>query len=144
MAAIELVEKITSAMEDKNYSAGICIDWKKAFDTIVHKILLKKLERYGIRGVAQRWIYYLRNRFQFVQFINERSQLQRVTCEVPQGSVLGPKLFLLYINDICKVLTQLNCVLFADDATLFCSSQNLGQLLDTGSRNYYYYYYYYF
>jgi len=96
--------------------------------------LLKKLERYGIRGVAQRWISdYLRNRFQFVQFTNERSQLQRVTCGVPQGSVLGPKLFLLYINDIGKVLTQLNCVLFADDTTLFCSSQTASE--HSGSRN---------
>lgn len=63
-----------------------------------------------------------------------KSDLLRVTCGVPQGSVLGPKLFILYINDICNVSRLLKCVLFADDTTLYCSGKNLEQLLNTAKQ----------
>ena len=80
------------------------MDIKKAFDTIDHNISLKKKNHYGLRGIVSKWICsYLENRSQYVQFNGMKSDLQNVTCGVPQGSILGPKLFLLYINDICNV-----------------------------------------
>ena len=108
------------------------VTWHLAFDTIDHTILMRKLERYGIRGIAHTWLgNYLYNREQYVHIQNDKSDLMKVTCGVPQGSVLGPKLFLLYINEICNVSKLLKYVLFADDTNLFCSGGDLRQLLDT-------------
>ncbi len=91
-----------------------------------------KLERYGIRGKAFAWIKsYLDDRQQFVQMNNVKSDLMKVTCGVPQGSVLGPKLFVLYINDICKVSKVLKNNWFADETNLYCSGKSLEQLLNT-------------
>lgn len=93
---------------------------------------MNKLEKYGIRGIAHKWINnYLGNRHQYVQIHNNKPDLLQVACGLPQGSVLGPKLFILYINDICNVSKFLNFVLFADDTNLFCSGKNLERLLDT-------------
>ena len=132
MAVMSLTEQIATAINNKEYTAGVFIDLKKAFDTIHHEQLLMKLKYYGIRGVAHSWLKsYLEDRFQYVQINNEKSNMQKVKCGVPQGSVLGPKLFILYINDICKVSELLNFVLFADDTNLFCHGKNLNELLKT-------------
>ena len=128
LALLELTEEITSAL-DKKSTIGVFIDLKKAFDTIDHTLLLEKLRQYGVRGVANDWLSsYMENRLQYVSFGDTDSTLRNVICGVPQGSILGPKLFIPYINDICNVSPVLKFILFADDTNIFCSRSDIVQL----------------
>ena len=132
LAVMDFVENIATAVDKKHHTVGVFIDLCKAFDTIDHSLLLQKLERYGIRGVSQQWLRsYLSNRFQYVEINKTKSHFRRVTCGVPQGSVLGPKLFILYLNDICTVSTKLKFVMFADDTNVYCSGEDLKEVLRT-------------
>ena len=128
MALVILLEKITEALDNSQFGICILIDFRKAFDTVEHNILLEKLNHYGIRGNALQWFNcYLSNRYQYVNYNNTSSDMKLITCGVPQGSILGPLLFLLYINDIASV-SNLFSILFADDTTLFYSSKSLQEL----------------
>ena len=123
---IEIVEKIRECMESKKYGCGIFIDLKKAFDTVNHEILVLKLEHYGIRDKALEWFNsYLTGRTQFTFCNGKKSELRTITCGVPQGSVLGPLLFLLYINDLPNISSRLKFYLFADDTNIFYESSDL-------------------
>ena len=102
LALIELLENLSTSIDRKNKT--VLVDLKKAFDTIDHSLLIRKLEFYGIRGKALSWVKsYLDNRKQYVHFDGVNSSLLKILCGVPQGSILGPNLFILYINDICNV-----------------------------------------
>ena len=104
----------------------------KAFDTVNHQILLQKLYRYGIRGVPLLWFKsYLENRSQYVAVENVKSNPLTIQCGVPQGSILGPLLFLIYVNDMPNCLEKANIRTFADDTTLFNSSKSLQDLEKT-------------
>ena len=101
LALIDLYDKISLALDRNEHAVGVFLDLSKAFDTVDHNILHDKLEHYGIRGVALDWVRsYLSNRLQFVQFNGQCSSPQTICCGVPQGSILGPLFFLLYINDL--------------------------------------------
>lgn len=129
LAVMEIMEEITTATDRRKYTIGVFTDLKKAFDTIDHSILFDKLNKYGVRGVVLNWlISYLHNRQQYVHFAGHTSECLKIECGVPQGSVLGPKLFILYINDICDISELLRFVLFADDTNFFCSGDNLKTL----------------
>ena len=131
LALLELVEKITKSIDDGKYIIGIFIDIKKAFDTIDHNILLQKLHFLGVRGVANSWLTsYLSKRMQYVEVCECMSDLLQVKYGVPQGSVLGPLLFILYINDICNVSKVFDCILFADDTNLLCSDNDINDLCE--------------
>ena len=106
------------------------LDLSKAFDTVDHAILFfDKLEYYGIRGLALDWIKnYFSNRTQHVEFNGKSSARSKISCGVPQGSILGPLFFLIYINDINNVSAVLNLILFADDTGVFMSHKDLDYL----------------
>ena len=119
LAIIQLVNQISTSIDKKEVSSGIFLDLSKALDTFNHKILLQKLESYAIRGIAlSRITSYLNNRKQFVQFNNVNSSENIIKCGIPQGSILGPLLFILYINDISNASNLLRFILFADDTNV--------------------------
>ena len=110
------------------YTLAIFCDISKAFDVISHDILLKKLNTYGIRGNVNNWFRsYLSDRKQFVDIDGHSSSHVNMQCGVPQGSILGPLLYLLYVNDISKSCRG-NILSFADDTTLYMSNSNLNEL----------------
>ena len=124
-----LLDNIVNTLENKEYGVCILLDFAKAFDTVNHEILLKKLDHYGMRGVAQQWLRsYLSNRMQCTEVGDSQSELEIIRWGVPQGSVLGPLLFLIYINDIVNSSNIFKFILFADDTSLYYSCKNVQAL----------------
>ena len=122
---MEAVDSISQSMSKKELTLGVFIDLSKAFDTVDHKILLSKLKKYGIVGEELLWFdSYLKNRKQFVKVDESESNILDISCGVPQGSILGPLLFLIYVNDMHLSVPKLNVVMFADDTNLFISGKD--------------------
>ena len=131
LALLSFIDKVIQAIEKGEYAINVFLDFSKAFDTADHDILLDKLGHYGIRGCALSWFKsYLSCRTQYKTYTGNESNRQMIKCGVPQGSILGPLLFLIYINDICTVCKNIIPVLFADDTNLFSSSVDATGLQD--------------
>lgn len=130
LALIDVIDNIYSCLDNNETVVGIYVDLQKAFDTVDHNILLYKLYNCGVRGIAHKWfVNYLYNRKQFTSVNNAVSMLKNVTCGVPQGSVLGPLLFLIYVNDIAQAAPGVQVKLFADDTNLFLSGIDISELI---------------
>ena len=130
-ALLNFVNKVAHSIDNHSHLIGIFLDFSKAFDTINHDILLYKLSHYGIRGKALEWFRnYLTNRKQYTFLNGHNSTLKEIKCGVPQGSLLGPLLFILYINDFCRSSNILSFILFADDSNVFFSHDNSNTLIN--------------
>ena len=129
MAILEFVNNIYESFESNEYTIGIFLDLKKAFDTVNHQILIDKSDFYSIRGIPLAWLTsYLDNRQQYVLVNGHVSSNNTVVCGVPQGSVLGPLLFLLHINDLFLSSNYPSFILFADDTNIFLRHKDLATL----------------
>ena len=129
------VEHIESFVSKKQHVLGVFVDLSKAFDTLDHSKLITKLNNYGIRGNALNLISsYLSNRKQFVDVLDVKSDELPVEFGVPQGSVLGPLLFILYINDICNITSLGKFVLFADDTNIFVAADSKNEVYDMANK----------
>ena len=119
-ALMSLTEAIKDSIDHRKYGCGIVLDLQKTFDTVNHNILLGKLEHYGIRGVTCSWFKsYLTGRSQYVVVNGYASEPLSIRCGVPQGSVLGPLLFLIYMNELPNISKHLKFFLFADDTSIY-------------------------
>ena len=131
LALLSFIDKVIQAIEKGECAIGIFLDFSKAFDTVDHDILLDKLDHYGIRGCALSWFKsYLSCRTQYVTYNGNESSRQMIKCGVQQGSILGPLLFLIYINELCSVCKNTIPLLFADDTNLFSSGVDATGLQD--------------
>ena len=132
-AILDIINEIETNMDKKLYSCGVFIDLQKAFETVNHSILLRKFNHYGVRGIINDWFAsYLVGRQQTTQIgPNNISKKEVVLSGVPQGSVLGPLLFLIYINDISNSSDKLKFYLFADDTNMLYADKNLKSLEST-------------
>jgi hypothetical protein len=130
LAILELQNRILESISNKKWCIGIFLDLSKAFDTLDHDILLHKLSHYGVRGKAFDWFRsYLSNRQQCTEFRSAISSTLDIVCGVPQGSILGPLLFLLYMNDVVQCSSLAKPVLFADDTNLIIDHLHLHELI---------------
>ena len=130
-ALICLMDRIIKSIDSGDIVLGIFLDFSKAFDTVNHKILINKMYKYGARGTAIEWFKsYLTNRKQYVCFNNINSSKLNVGCGIPQGSVLGSLLFLLYINDLANVSNLLFVLLFADDTSIFITGKCINSMIE--------------
>ena len=125
-AILQLTQDITSSFEKGEYTLGVFIDLSKAFDTIDHQILINKLHYYGIDGTALEWFKsYLSNRQQYISSQDISKSCLDIICGIPQGSILGPFLFVIYVNDLFKASNPLMEVMFADDTNFVLSHKNI-------------------
>ena len=128
-ALLNMTEEIKKQIDRGNIGCGVFIDFQKAFDTVDHNILIEKLNHYGVRDLQNEWFKsYLINRKQYVTVNNESSDLENIKWGVPQGSILGPILFLIYIKDSFDAIQHCKVIHFADDTNLSLFTHSISKL----------------
>lgn len=128
---INICDEFRKSIDKNNYVLAVFLDFKRAFETINRDTLIKKMNKMGFKGTVLKWFQsYLHNRTQTVKFKNSTSDCIVINNGVPQGTVLGPFLFLLYINDIVKTVKYTKIELFADDTMIYICGPNISQLQD--------------
>ena len=129
MALMLLMDDLITSLEKGNIVLGVFLDFSEAFDTVNHDILLNKLEHYGIRCNALCWFQsYLTDRKQYVTYNGAASTTKTIKCGVPQAFILGPLLFLIYINDLYHVCNNCIPILFADDTNSFINGTDIDHM----------------
>ena len=129
-AVVDLAEYFYRSLNSENYGVAVFVDFKKAFDTIDHEIMIRKMEAYGVRGLALKWFEsFLANRKHVVKINDCCSQPKLLNSGLPQGALLSPVLFLLYVNDLPNISDSTCPFIFADDTTLCFSDHSLPNLL---------------
>ena len=128
-ALLAAKNEILASLTKKQTALLLLIDFSKAFDMVDHDILLDKLYHYGVRGVAHKWFKsYLTNRKQYVNIKGHKSTTKELKYSVPQGSILGPLLFIIYINDIPNIHKIAKFILYADDANIIINGANIHEI----------------
>ena len=128
-ALLTAQKELLDALSKKQIALLLLIDFSKAFDMVDHDILLHKLHHYGIRGVANDWFKsYLKNRSQYVYISGKSSSRKNLKYSVPQGSILGPLLFIIYINDLPNISNLAKFILYADDANIIITGETLAEI----------------
>jgi hypothetical protein len=129
LAALEIVDTLVKQMDDNEIPINIYLDLSKAFDTLDHKILISKLQFYGVGGNSLKLLKdYLTNRQQYVVFNNHESEFRKIITGVPQGSILGPLLFIIYLNDITMATDMFKPIIYADDTALSATLNSFGTI----------------
>ena len=127
-ALLQFKRDIAQNFDNGKFTLGVFIDISKAFDRVDHQILLNKLKHYWVNEKTLTWLQsYLYQRKQYIENTNDIKYLLEIDCSVPQGSILGPLLFLIYVNDF-YLASKLKNVMFADDTNLIISDENIGEL----------------
>ena len=129
-ALITLVDRVTKSLDRSNIVVSLFIDLKKAFDTVHYRILLHKIYAYGIRGVLLKWFEsYLTDKSQYVIYDGVRSETKVVECGIPQGSILGPFLFITSMNDICNISALMFAIMYADDTCFLVNGTEMNKFI---------------